>query len=185
MLGILSTLLLLGQEIENSFHIPSYEQRTPSVVFSSSLYPISQEESHIFDDFTSEGLVLFDMETNEVLYSKSAYLSLPIASLTKLVTAGVILENYEDLSQIVTTPELPSDHVFGMSVGMQRGLQFTLYQLLKAALIQSGNDAAYTLAIAHSENLDIFIEEMNSFVRSLGIRSQLFNNSTGLPVSGV
>lgn len=111
--------------------------------------------------------VLIDSQGSEkILYEKAGDKKLPIASLTKLMTANVVLENYE-LSQEIKISET--------------GRTFSIEYLLYPLLMESSNDAAYTLANDYNEiTEEIFVSLMNLKAESLGLENTHFVNPTGL-----
>jgi len=118
----------------------------------------------------------------EVLFEENADKILPIASLTKLMTAFVVFEypKQYDLSQAVTVPddvlEINGDYGFEEK-------EFLRKDLLYAMLIESNNDAAYALAqnIPFEENgMENFVKLMNNKAEELNLRKTVFADSTGL-----
>jgi len=117
--------------------------------------------------------------TEKILFKKEIDQPLPIASLTKLMTAVVVLENPEDydLSKIITvSPEAVNQREnFG---NLKIGDQLSIKDLLHIMLIESSNDAAY--ALAEVIGVDNFTEKMNQKAESLGFKNSYFVNPTGL-----
>lgn len=142
-----------------------------------------------FEDatLTAESAIVFDPETNEELYTKNADAVLPIASITKLMTALVASELAANDSEPIT---ISADAVaqFGDS-GLLTGEAFTLATLRDFMLISSLNDGAYALAAAAGETLDesepvrAFVQAMNIRAKELGMNDTYFRNPTGLDVS--
>ncbi len=120
-----------------------------------------------------------DVDTNTVLFTKNASERRPIASITKLVTAMVVLRDHQ-LSEVVTVPALPTYQSEDATMGLVAGQQFKLGDLLKAAMISSANDAADALAIADSGSKEAFGAKMNGLVSDWGISDAHFTNPTGL-----
>jgi len=114
-----------------------------------------------------------------VLLEKNAQPSLPLASLTKLMTAFVVMENY-DLSKRITVSQeaVKQEESFG---GLTAGQEFSVEYLLYPMLIESSNDAAFALAadydgMSHSK----FVELMNWEAEKMGLNNTKFFNVTGL-----
>lgn len=126
---------------------------------------------------SASGVVIFDLKTGQQIFTKQAAVQRPMASLTKLMTALVIVENH-DLDEVVTIPQAVAD-VGGNKAYLQPGDQFTVGELLSALLIISANDAAVTLAQFHSGSVPAFVATMNQRALSLGMRSTSFVNPTG------
>lgn len=127
---------------------------------------------------SASGSLIMDLESGESLYSYGALVRRPIASLTKLMTALLIVEGH-DLSEWVKIPAEVRD-VQGNSTHLEPGDYYTVGDLLSALLIGSGNDAAFVLALYHSGSLDAFVWEMNRRAQELGLRDTSYTNTMGL-----
>lgn len=121
--------------------------------------------------------VVVDVQTGSVLYGKNPERILPIASITKLMTALVFLDTHPDLGQTITVePEcmsLPGRKRF------RAGERVVLHDMLCAALIASDNMAAKSLALATGPEW-AFVAQMNAKARSLGLWETHFADPTGL-----
>ncbi len=126
---------------------------------------------------TASGVTIVDLETAQPLFAKNEDARRPIASLTKLMTAVLIVEN-EDLSAWVTVPKAVTT-ITDTSVRLTPGHHYRVGDLLTAMLVSSSNDAAYTLAVFHSGSEASFAAEMNERAKSLGMEDTFFENSTG------
>ena len=102
---------------------------------------------------------------------------LPPASLTKLMTALLVLENYQPKA-IVEISHKASQET-GMRLGLKRGQRFYVEDLLSAALINSGNDACHALADFIGGNHEQFVQMMNRRAQQLGMRNTHFTNACG------
>ncbi len=127
---------------------------------------------------SASGIIITALDSGQTLFERSADTARPMASLTKLMTALLITENH-DLSEWVTVPADIED-VAGTVAHLPAGDQLTVGDLLSALLIDSANDAAVTLARFHSGSLSAFVEHMNARARSLGMKSTVYANPTGL-----
>jgi len=119
-----------------------------------------------------------DLETNTVLYAKNIYERVPIASITKLMTAIVVLEK-DELDKTYITSKTASS-VEGMKIYLLPGEKITIENLLYAILIHSGNDAAIALAEATAGTTSDFIDSMNKKAKQLGLKNTHFANPVGL-----
>ncbi len=116
--------------------------------------------------------------TGEVLASHDATAELPIASITKLMTVLVVLGHHQ-LSDVVTVdPRVAS--VGQESVHLRAGEHLTVRDLLKAALIQSANDAADALALSVAPDFPAFADLMNAKAQELGLTESHFVRPDGL-----
>jgi D-alanyl-D-alanine carboxypeptidase len=119
-----------------------------------------------------------NLVSNRTLLARCPDKQLPIASLTKLVTALVTLDK-TPLNKKVTIPD-DIKSVPKSVVGLKAGDHVTVEDLLHGLLMNSGNDCAEALARAYPGGRDKFIEMMNEKVRSLGTRSTRFYTPSGL-----
>ena len=112
----------------------------------------------------------------EILYEKDSRRSLPIASISKLMTANVVLENF-DLSRVVLVSEeaVNQEEDFGALKAWEK---FEARDLLYVSLIESSNDAAY--ALAEMVGIEAFTSLMNLEAGYLGLNDTYFVNPTGL-----
>lgn len=134
-------------------------------------------------DISSKNAILYNLDNGEVLYEKGADEKVSIASLTKIMTALVALENIDNIDeQIVLTKEDFEGLVEANAVqaGFTVGEVVTYKDLLYGLLLPSGADAAKALArnIAGSE--EAFIEKMNTKVAKLNLKSTHFSTVIGL-----
>lgn len=132
----------------------------------------------------SDCLLLVSADNGEVVFAKNAGKQTPPASLTKVVTAIVVLENCKDLNATVTVPESCIKELDGTGSslgGLMAGEQITVYNLLASLLIQSANEAATTLAdyISGGDRAK-FIKMMNEVASRLGCKNSNFVNPHGL-----
>ena len=134
-------------------------------------------------DISSENAILYNLDSGEVLYEKNADEVRAIASLTKIMTALVALENIDDLdAQVVLTSEDFEGLIEANAVtaGFTKGEVVTYRDLLYGLLLPSGADAAKALArnIAGSE--DNFIQKMNDKVKEMKLEHTHFSTVIGL-----
>ncbi len=131
----------------------------------------------------AEAYLVQNASTGEVLASLDEREQLPIASITKLMTALVTLE-HADLDEVVTVSRRAAA-VGESSIHLDVGERLTVADLLRAALIQSANDAANALA-AHvgGGSIPRFVELMNAKARTLGLADTHFANPDGLDAPG-
>lgn len=127
---------------------------------------------------SASGVLVVDLKSGQRLYEYASAIPRPMASLTKLMTGLIIAENHA-LDEWVTVPD-HIGNVIGNTAFLPPGGVFTVGDLLSALLVQSGNDAAYTLALFHSGSEATFVDEMNTRVKELGLRDTSFANATGL-----
>lgn len=134
-------------------------------------------------DIQSENAYFLNLDDNEVLYTKDADEKVEIASLTKIMTAIVTLENIENLDEKVT---LIDDDFAGLieenlvTAGFKAGQTVTYRDLLYGLLLPSGADAAKALTRLVGTSEDNFIQMMNDKAKELKLQSTHFSNAVGL-----
>lgn len=148
----------------------------------SSLLCISPKIAHAVDNpyLTSEGVTLMDADTGQILFSKNGDKKYYPASTTKIITATIILNKYDNLNTVVTVGKNPP-FADGSSIGLREGEKITLEHLLLGLLLESGNDCAETLAEFHAGSNENFAKEMNDFAKKIGANNSHFTNPSGLP----
>jgi D-alanyl-D-alanine carboxypeptidase (penicillin-binding protein 5/6) len=122
--------------------------------------------------------VLMDAETGQVLYAKNAHKPLPPASLTKIMTAIVVLERC-DLDAVVKASER-AVNTQASSMHLRVGEEVKVRDLLYALMLRSANDAAVALAEHTAGSVEAFAKLMNAKAQSLGAKHTRFVNPHGL-----
>ena len=132
----------------------------------------------------SDCVLLVSADNSEVIFAKNAGKQTSPASLTKVITGIVVLENCDDLNQLVTVSESAIKELDGTGSslgGLQAGEQVSVYDLLCNLLLQSANEAATALADFISGNDRAkFIDMMNEVAERLGCKNSHFVNPHGL-----
>jgi D-alanyl-D-alanine carboxypeptidase (penicillin-binding protein 5/6) len=126
---------------------------------------------------SARACLLYDVTAERVLLAHAEDIPLPPASLTKLMTALLVLERGE-LTGTVTI--VGADLVGEASMGLTAGERVTVEQLLWGLLLPSGNDAAMALARHVAGNVDAFVAQMNARAAALGLTQSHFVNPHGL-----
>lgn len=126
---------------------------------------------------SASGVLILDLQSAQSVFSRAPDFRRPIASLTKLMTALLIIENH-DLQEWVTIPG-DIDSTNGNVVHLPPGQQFVVGDLLSALLMASANDAADALARFHSGSPDAFVIAMNERAQALGLTETQFMNVAG------
>jgi D-alanyl-D-alanine carboxypeptidase (penicillin-binding protein 5/6) len=131
--------------------------------------------------------VLADLDDGQVMFAKAPEIRRPIASLTKVMTALIVLDRLALDEVVVVSPDAVfEDDDFGASstLGLRAGERRTVRELLDALMLQSANDAAVALAIEVSGSQQRFVELMNGRAHSLGLRDTVFFSPNGLDDRG-
>lgn len=129
------------------------------------------------EQFSASGAIVVDVLSGTELFALDAETVRSMASLAKLMTAIVILENH-DLRDVVTVPRSVLS-IRGNTAGLLPGERYSVQDLMEAMLIASANDAAHTFAVYHSGSEARFAEEMTERATILGLKRTQFSNATG------
>ncbi len=129
----------------------------------------------------AESALLFDIDSGKALFEKDAGKRLPMASLTKVMTAVVGLEHKKPDDRYIVHQ---SDLVGEDAMGQEAGEVLTLNELLYGLILHSGNDAAEVIASNFDGGRENFVQAMNDKATSLGLTNTHFTNPTGLEGDG-
>lgn len=123
--------------------------------------------------------VVYDQASTQLLYQKNATARLPIASLTKMTTALVILQHHQ-LDEVVTVPPLPQFSSDVTVAGLKAGQQYSVGDLISVMLVGSAADAATGLALWDSGEESRFVDKMNSLAADWQLKDTHFAGVVGL-----
>ena len=113
----------------------------------------------------------------ETLWARHADARLPPASLTKIMTALLVLESYQPQAVVTVSPAVAAET--GARLALRAGDSLRVADLLVATLLRSANDACHALAEWHSGNETAFVARMNRRAAELGLRNTRFQNACG------
>lgn len=166
---LLATALLVGCSSQ-----PAQKKSTPRIKASAAYIPSD-----------NSAYVVFDLNQKKFLEGKNFNLVHPIASVTKLMTAVVFLE--ENRNPYCQTEILPSDADFikGTTSPLPKNIPIACSELLKAMFVRSDNYAAHALAHATHLSKAQFIARMNSKAREIGMTHTYFSDSSGLSADNI
>jgi D-alanyl-D-alanine endopeptidase (penicillin-binding protein 7) len=133
----------------------------------------------------STAVLVQDQATGAVLLEKNPNAVLPIASITKLMTAMVALDVKPDLNEMLSIGDEDVDLLKGTRSRLKVGTQLSREEMLRLALMSSENRAASALARHYPGGRDAFILAMNQKAQSLGLADTRFQDSTGLTAANV
>lgn len=139
-----------------------------------------QSESGGVPRLESAAVVVVDQEQGQLLFGKNPNSVQPIASITKLMTAIVVLDAGLPLDESIEITNEDIDFVKGTRSRLQIGTCLTRGEMLKLALMASENRAASALGRNYPGGIGAFVEAMNRKARDLGMRHTRFVDSTGL-----
>ncbi|MGA7989461.1 MAG: serine hydrolase [Candidatus Dormiibacterota bacterium] len=123
--------------------------------------------------------ILVDLDTGEVLWARQPSLGVPPASLTKVLTSLVALDNFNPAASVTITPDALGQAPDDTVMGLKAGESFTVSQLLDGMLLPSGDDAASAMAV-DTVGMPRFVAAMNAQVAALGLHDSLFSATAGL-----
>jgi D-alanyl-D-alanine endopeptidase (penicillin-binding protein 7) len=124
--------------------------------------------------------VVADLESGETLYRKHADVTVPIASITKLMTAVVVLEGGQSLDDWLTIVDWEQDLSKNAYSRLRIGSEAQRVELLRIALMSSENLATNVLASHHPGRVSGFVAAMNAKAQTLGMTSSTFVDPAGL-----
>lgn len=149
------------------------------------VFPLHNEDGFPHDGppgVTASSWIVYDEMTDMVLAERSADDPRPMASITKIMTVLLALENGE-LDEEVTISE-DAAGTGGQEIGLVAGETVTLSALVRAAMIRSGNDSAAAIAEHIGGSVDGFVRMMNERAEELGMENTHFANPHGLDAAG-
>lgn len=132
------------------------------------------------DSLNVEALLVKELTTGEVIYAKEALKEVRPASLTKIMTAILAIEQGNLDRPITITSEMIG--VEPTKAGYKEGEMIRLEDLIKAAMIKSDNDAAMAIAIGVGGDLETFVQMMNLKAQQMGMSNTLFTNPCGFDI---
>src|SRR3989339_197250 len=187
--ALLSLILLSGTAISNNLPANTetnilltgkqmvIEEQLKKKVLDITLPPGLKKKAADAPLIQASSALVYDLNSGVILYQKNIDTKQPIASITKLMTAIIILEE-NDLNEIATIKQ-ESTQIGGVKIWLYTGEKITIANLLRGALIPSGNDAAHALAIHNSGSINLFVQKMNQKGQILGLKNSHFANPMG------
>jgi D-alanyl-D-alanine endopeptidase (penicillin-binding protein 7) len=131
-------------------------------------------------DLKSSVALVMDQDTDEVLFSKNAEAVLPIASITKLMTAMVVLDAEQPMDETIKVEKVVLDTPRNNHSRLRVGTELSRGELMHLALMASENRAAYAIGAAYPGGMPAMVEAMNRKARELGMSDSHFVEPTGL-----
>ena len=153
----------------------SYEPAKPSFGELAGLHHVSDSL-----DLKSSVALVLDQDTNEVLFSKNSEAVLPIASLTKLMTALVVTEAALPADEVLSITQDDVDTEKASRSRLRVGTQLSREEMLHLALMSSENRAAHALGRHYPGGIDAFVAAMNQKAKLLGMADTRYVEPTGL-----
>lgn len=147
--------------------------------------PMAAQADGVTPRLASSAVAVIDQTTGDVLYEKNANAVVPIASITKLMTAMVALDAQPSLSEILTVGEADIDLLKGTHSRLSVGTQLSREEMLRLALMSSENRAASALSRHYPGGREAFVAAMNRKAQELGLSDTRFSDPTGLTAANV
>lgn len=147
--------------------------------------PVKDENKPAIE-VAAKGAILIDADSGKTLLQQNAHEELPLASVTKVMTMLLVMEDVEKgkitLKDEVTISERAAS-MGGSQMYMEVGEKHTVEELLKGVAVASANDGCVALSEYVAGSEEIFVERMNQRAAELGMKDTHFVNTNGLPVS--
>ena len=125
---------------------------------------------------TSKSSIVMDVDSGRILYQKNAHEKRLIASITKIMTATIAIENYNTRKTLTVGDEVLS--MYGTNIYVKKGDEISVKDLIYGLILRSGNDAA--MVLANNINEKKLINLMNKKAKEIGMKDTLFGNPHGL-----
>jgi len=145
--------------------------------------PVRVDPVEIEDRVSAHAYVVIDRASGELLTVKQEHRVWPIASLTKLMTAQVVLES--NVSPRLPFPVLSDDDVGGAKLYIKNGDRFTIDDLFYAMLSGSANNAANALSRASKFSPSAFVDRMNARAKELGLLQTSYADTSGMDLGNM
>jgi D-alanyl-D-alanine endopeptidase (penicillin-binding protein 7) len=129
--------------------------------------------------------IIYDAESGDIIYQKKANEKSSIASLTKLMTAMVLIDSNLDLDKKVTIAKSDFDKIKGTTSRLWLGSELSRKELLSIALIASDNRAAFAISNSYPGGKKAFVQAMNVKAKQLGMDDTSFADPTGLDKNNI
>lgn len=131
---------------------------------------------------SASSVVLMDMDSLNVIYGENMHDVRSVASISKIMTAILAIENSDVNSTVTIGEEITK--AYGSGIYIKQGEEITLESLLYGLMLRSGNDAALAIANYVGGDIDNFVEMMNEKAVEIGMKNTTFNNPHGLDENG-
>ena len=147
------------------------------LLISINIFSVNAEEFNI----TADNVILYNLNDNDILYELESEEKVSVASLTKIMTTIVAIENIKDLNEeVVVTNEVFRGIEDYSKMGLKVGNRVTYKDLLYGIMLPSGADAVNAMAINLTGSVDNFVKLMNDKVKELNLENTKFDNPIGM-----
>lgn len=176
-------MVLLGHTlVSHTAHAATHHHKAHKAVSNGKAHKVlAHTNVHSAQPNLQSNIVLIvDEKTGQVIYNKRADMQAPIASITKLMTAMVVLDAKPDMNAELSVAVEDLDVLKGTTSRLRIGMTFTRAEMLQMALMASENRAASALARAYPGGMVAAVAAMNAKARQLGMSNSKFFDPTGL-----
>ncbi len=154
------------------------------IIFSIPMFQYASAYEITGFDINARSAMLISLDTGEVLYSKNENVKTYPASLTKILSAIIMIENTADIdSEKIVTTKSALRQISGTGatvIGLKVGEELTVRQALYCLLVSSGGDVSYAIAEHYGGTTENFMEMLNAKAAEIGMTSSHFGNPVGL-----
>ncbi|WP_312266968.1 serine hydrolase [Neisseria sp.] len=169
---------VLGQFLQQNF--PDEKDPLGAFLVENPNTQISEQAAIAGPLLSSQAALIMNNRTGEILYQKNINRVMPIASISKLMAAMVVLDGKQNMNEQVTITESEIDRLKGTSSRLSIGTTLTRRELLHLGLMSSENRAIHALGRTYPGGISAFVSAMNAKAASLGMSNTRFYEPTGL-----
>lgn len=141
---------------------------------------VSRSNNNVYDQYVNKSYIVMNALNNEVVEGKNINEIRSVASVSKIMSAIVAIENGDLNKEIIVTKE--DIDTYGSSIYLKEGGKISLLNLLYGLLLRSGNDAAKVIARGVGGSEEIFVKMMNDKASEIGMKNSTFTNPSGLDI---
>ena len=174
---------VLGQFLEQNF--PTDNDPLGAFVTQNPATQVEVQAAMAGTLLSSQSALIVNDRTGEVLYQKSPNLVMPIASISKLMSAMVVLDAGQSMSEQITITPAEIDRLKGTGSRLSIGTTLTRGEMLHLSLMSSENRATHALGRNYPGGMSAFVDAMNRKAQSLGMGNTRFYEPTGLDFRNV
>ena len=169
---------VLGQFLQQNF--PDEKDPLGAFLVENPTAQISEQAAIAGPLLSSQAALIMNSKTGEVLYQKNINRVMPIASISKLMAAMVVLDGNLNMNERITITDNEIDRLKGTSSRLSIGTTLTRKELLHLGLMSSENRAIHALGRTYPGGISAFVSAMNAKAQSLGMSNTRFYEPTGL-----
>jgi D-alanyl-D-alanine endopeptidase (penicillin-binding protein 7) len=173
-----------AERIVKVSYSPKARQSSRAVAIATQ-HGVMDHDDGVVPKLASSAVAVIDQTTGDVIYEKNANAVVPIASITKLMTAMVALDAQPSLAETLIISDADVDTLKGTHSRLSVGTQLTREEMLRLALMSSENRASSALSRHYPGGREAFIAAMNQKARDLGLADTRFLDPTGLTAHNV